>query len=242
MASNGVRIMAKTSEISGGTVRDKVIDALMALAAERDWDQIEIGDIAEQAGISLAEFRDVFPSKGAILGGFARRIDHAVLAGATDDLADESDKDRLFDVLMRRFDALSPYKHALMRMTPSLMRDPISLAALNQVAVNSMRFMLASAGIDTEGPSGALKLQGSVLMFAKLLDVWFHDEDPGMSKTMAAMDAELARGRMLVSRLDDLCRLTAPLSGALHRAAERGWRMAERRSQPRGNPDIDPSI
>ena len=141
--------MAKTSEISGGTVRDKVIDALMALAAERDWDQIEIGDIAEQAGISLAEFRDVFPSKGAILGGFARRIDHAVLAGATDDLADESDKDRLFDVLMRRFDALSAYKHALMRMTPSLMRDPISLAALNQVAVNSMRFMLASAGIDT---------------------------------------------------------------------------------------------
>jgi AcrR family transcriptional regulator len=234
--------MAKAAEISGGTTRDRVIDALMALAAERDWDQIEIGDIAEHAELSLAEFRDLFPSKGAILAAFARRIDHAVLAGDNEDLASESDKDRIFDVLMRRFDALSPYKEALKRMTPALSRDPLSLAALNQVAMNSMRFMLASAGIDTEGPMGLIKLQGSVLMFAKLLDVWYHDEDPGLSRTMAAMDTELKRGGMVISRLDDLCRLTAPLSGALHRAAERGFRMADRTSTPRGNPDLDPSI
>ncbi|NBQ40495.1 MAG: TetR/AcrR family transcriptional regulator [Alphaproteobacteria bacterium] len=234
--------MAKAAEISGGSARDRVIDALMALATERDWDQIEIGDIAERADISLSEFRDLFPSKGAILGAFARRIDHAVLAGDNEDLALESDKDRIFDVLMRRFDALTPYKEALKRMTPALSRDPLSLAALNQVAMNSMRFMLASAGIDTEGPMGLIKLQGSVLMFAKLLDVWYQDEDPGLSRTMAAMDTELKRGGMVVSRLDDLCRLTAPLSGALHRIAERGFRMADRTPTSRGNPDLDPSI
>ncbi len=234
--------MAKAAEISGGSARDRVIDALMALAAERDWDQIEIGDIAERADISLSEFRDLFPSKGAILGAFARRIDHAVLAGDNEDLALESDKDRIFDVLMRRFDVLTPYKEALKRMTPALSRDPLSLAALNQVAMNSMRFMLASAGIDTEGPMGLIKLQGSVLMFAKLLDVWYQDEDPGLSRTMAAMDTELKRCGMVVSRLDDLCRLTAPLSGALHRIAERGFRMADRTPTSRGNPDLDPSI
>jgi len=234
--------MAKAAEISGGSARDRVIDALMALAAERDWDQIEIGDIAERAYISLSEFRDLFPSKGAILGAFARRIDHAVLAGDNEDLALESDKDRIFEVLMRRIDALAPYKEALKRMTPALSRDPLSLAALNQVAMNSMRFMLAASGIDTEGPMGLIKLQGSVLMFAKLLDVWYHDEDPGLSRTMAAMDTELKRGGMVISRLDDLCRLTAPLSGALHRVAERGFRMADRQSTSRGNPDLDPSI
>jgi AcrR family transcriptional regulator len=234
--------MAKAAEISGSSARDRVIDALMALAAERDWDQIEITDIAKQADVSLGEFRDLFPSKGAILSAFARRIDHAVLAGDNMDLALESDKDRIFDVLMRRFDALSPYKLALKRITPALSRDPLSLAALNQVAMNSMRFMLASAGIDTEGPMGLVKLQGSVLMFAKLLDVWYHDDDPGLSRTMAAMDAELKRGGMVISRLEDVCRLTAPLSGAIHRAAERGFRMAHRTSASRGNPDLDPSI
>ena len=234
--------MANSADGTGVSIRDRVIDALMAQAETRDWDQIEIGDIADEAGISLLELRDAFPSKGAILGGFARRIDHIVLAGASDDLLGETDKDRIFDVLMRRFDALSPYKNALKRMAPAIARDPLSITALNQGALNSMRFMLASAGIDTEGPMGLLKLQGAVLMFAKLLDVWFHDEDPGMSRTMAAMDEELKRGGMIINRLGDLCRMTAPLSNALHRMAEQGRHMAERRHPPRGNPDLDPSI
>jgi AcrR family transcriptional regulator len=236
-------MMTNAANGASTSIRDRVIDALMALADERDWDQIEIGDIAESAGITLLELRDLFPSKGAILGAFARRIDHTVLAAASDDLLGETDKDRIFDVLMRRFDALSPYKSALKRMAPAIARDPLSVAALNQVALNSMRFMLASAGIDTEGPLGLLKLQGSVVMFAKLLDVWFHDEDPGLSRTMAAMDEELKRGGMILNRLGDLGRMTAPLSNALHRAVEKGWQMAsERHKAPHGNPDIDPSI
>jgi AcrR family transcriptional regulator len=236
-------MMAKAANGASTSIRDRVIDALMALAAERDWDQIEIGNIAEATGITLVELRDAFPSKGAVLGAFARRIDHIVLAGASDDLLGETNKDRIFDVLMRRFDALSPYKSALKRMAPAIARDPLSVVALNQAALNSMRFMLASAGIDTEGPLGLLKLQGSVIMFAKLLDVWFHDEDPGLSRTMAAMDEELKLGGMILNRLGDLNRMTAPFSNALHRAAEKGWKMAsERRKAPRGNPDIDPSI
>jgi AcrR family transcriptional regulator len=234
--------MAKAEEISGNSPRDRVIDALMALAAERDWNAIGVADIAEEAGITLAEFRDLFPSKGAILASFSRRIDHAVLAGTSDDLASEGDKDRIFDVMMRRLDALRPYKAALRQMAPSLSTDPLSMSALNQVALNSMRFMLASAGIDTEGPLGLVKLQGSVLMFAKIMDIWFRDDDPGLSRTMAALDAELKRGGTIVHRLEDICRLTAPLSKAVQRATERGLRKAERPFPDRHSPDWDPSI
>ena len=59
--------------------RDAVIDALMRLATDRPWDGIEITDIAREAGVSLATFRDLFPSKGAVLGAFSRRIDRIVL-------------------------------------------------------------------------------------------------------------------------------------------------------------------
>ena len=51
----------------------------MRLAADRPWNDIEITDIAEAAGVSLSEFRDNFPSKGAVLGGLAAV---ALLAGA----------------------------------------------------------------------------------------------------------------------------------------------------------------
>jgi hypothetical protein len=144
---------------------------------------------------------------------------------------------------MRRFDVLAPYKAALRRMMPGLAREPLSLAALNQAALNSMRFMLAAAGVETEGPVGFLKLQGAVLAYAKVMDVWFRDEDQGLSRTMAALDEELKRGGMVIHRLEDLERMAAPLSGALHRAAERGWAMAkERRAPRRTDADLDPSI
>ncbi len=227
----------------GHSTRDRIVDALMDLAAERDWDRIEISDIAERAGVTLLEFREAFPSKGAVLGSFNRRIDQLVLGDDDKSLVDESTRDRIFDVLMRRFDALSPYKHGLKRMAPSLARDPLTLAALNQAALNSMRFMLAAAGVDSEGPMGVIKLQGAVLAYAKVMDVWFRDEDPGLSRTMAALDEELKRGGMVINRLEDLERMTQPLSGALHRMFERGMAMAKKeRGAPRSDADLDPSI
>ncbi|NBU13923.1 MAG: TetR family transcriptional regulator [Alphaproteobacteria bacterium] len=227
----------------GHSTRDRIVDALMELAAERDWDRIEISDVAERAGVTLLEFREAFPSKGAVLGSFNRRIDQLVLGNDDKSLSDESTRDRIFDVLMRRFDALSPYKHALKRMAPSLARDPLTLAALNQAALNSMRFMLAAAAVETEGPVGAIKLQGAVLAYAKVMDVWFRDEDPGLSRTMAALDEELKRGGMVINRLEDLERMTQPLSGALHRMFERGMAMAKKdRAAHRADADLDPSI
>ena len=142
--------------------RKAIVEALMDLASRRAWHEIEITDVAKAANVSLAEFRDLFPSKGAVLGALSRQIDRQVLEGTSDDLAGEPARERIFDVLMRRFDALAPYKPALRRITQDLRYDPVSLAALNKVSLNSQRFMLAAAGIDTEGPLGALKLQGAV--------------------------------------------------------------------------------
>lgn len=227
---------ASSAPPPAGTARDRIVDALMALAAARDWDEIRLGDIAAEAGLTLAELREHVPSKGAILAAFNRRIDKVVLEGTSDDLADESVKDRVFDVMMRRFDALAPYRDALKRIVPALRRDPLALGALNGLALNSQRYMLESAGVDTEGPMGAVKLQGAVLVFARVLDTWLEDEDPGFAKTMAALDRELTRGGRIIGGLSDACRLTAPFRAILTRAADRGRRARERqraRREPR---------
>ena len=197
--------------------REAVVEALMRLAAEQPWNDIEIGDIAREAGISLAELRDLFPSKGAVLGGLARLIDTKVLEGDASDLAEEPTRERLFDVMMRRLDALAPYKPALRRISYALRGDPLSLVALNGVALNSHRFMLAAAGIDTEGPLGRLKLQGSVIAFARALETWLEDDDPALARTMAKLDREIRRGETFMERAEDARRLTAPFR-ALGRA------------------------
>jgi AcrR family transcriptional regulator len=210
--------------------RDRIVDALMTLAAEQPWNDIEIGEIAREANVTLAEFRDAFPSKGAVLAGLARRIDRQVLQGTSDDLAEEPARERLFDVLMRRLDAMAPYKRALRRIAFALRSDPLSLLALNGVALNSMRFMLAAANISTEGPLGNLKVQGTVIAFANTLETWFTDDDPSHARTMARLDREIRRGERFIERAEDARRLTAPIR-ALGQALFEGVRGSGRRRE-----------
>ena len=191
--------------------RNAIIDALLELAGERNWEDITISDVAARANVSLSTFRDIFPAKGAVLAGFSRRIDHIVLDAAGDGLTGEPVKERLFDVLMRRLDALAPYKLGLEAISDWTRRAPLAAAAINRVVVNSMRFMLEAAGIESEGPVGAFKLQGLALAWMRVLRVWFRDDDPGLASTMAALDRELTRGGGFVARAEDLNRLVSPL-------------------------------
>jgi AcrR family transcriptional regulator len=191
--------------------RTAIVEALLELAGERSWEDINISDIAQRANVTLSTFRDYFPSKGAVLAGFARKIDKEVLEGTTQDLVGEPAKERLFDVLMRRLDALAPYKLGVEGIVEWARRDPMAAAALDRLEVNSMRFMLEAAGIDSEGPVGVLKLQGLVFAWLRVLRVWFRDEDPALAATMAELDRALTRGGKFVARAEDLNRLAAPL-------------------------------
>lgn len=218
--------------------RARIVEATMSLAAERDWSSIELTDIATRADVSLADLRDAFPSKDAILGGFARMIDRKVLDGVNDDLAGEPAKDRLFDVLMRRIDALAPYRDGLKGLRRSLSRDPLTLMALNSVALNSHRYMLAAANIPTSGPLGQMKVQGLAIAFNRVVDGWLsEDDDPDLSKTMAALDRALTRGGVLLDRAEDAMRLTAPFRAFCHSFKEAGERFRDRMREQRGRGD-----
>ncbi len=59
--------------------RERVVDAALVLATRHDYGDVTLSDIAHEANITLAELRDLFPSKGAIIGGFLRRIDRQIL-------------------------------------------------------------------------------------------------------------------------------------------------------------------
>ena len=209
--------------------RGKIVDALMDIARDRRFEDISIRDICKAAGVSLADFRDSFPSKGAVLAGLSRRIDRAVLSQDSEQLADESPRERLFDILMRRLEAMAPYREGLRETTAWLRRDPVAALAMNQLVVGSMRFMLEAAGIEVEdGPAGTIKLQGLALAWARIIGVWLDDEDPGLSKTMAELDRELTRGERAVASVDRLNDLASPFRALAQAALDTRRRLRER--------------
>ena len=212
------------ADIQAGTKVDpraRIVDALLALAAERRFEEITIAEIAGRAEVSLADFRDAFPSKGTILAGFTRRIDRAALSAGGADL-DASKRDRLFDALMRRLDAMAPYRAGLREVVAWLKRDPVAALAMNQSLINSLRFALASAGIDSEGVGGAVKLQGLALAWLRVVEVWLDDSEPDLGKTMAALDRELTRGEKIVGAIEGFERIAEPLAAAAVAACAKG--------------------
>ena len=170
---------------------DRIIDATMALLAERPFEAVTLTAIADKAGVSLATLAAHFPTRGHILDAFARRIDHEVLSRDTSDMAGEAPRDRLFDVLMNRLEALSPYKGAIKGLMQAIRRDPALGLALNAISVRSATWMLAAAGLAPVGWRGRFVTQGLAVTFARVLRVFVDETDPGLPRTMAALDKAL---------------------------------------------------
>ena len=178
-----------------------IIDAALDLARTRAWRTISLSDIADQAGVPLAQVYASFQSKAAIVGGFMKRIDQHVLDGAAVD-ATEPARDRLFEVLMRRFDALAPHKDAVAAILGGLCAEPAAALAQSPRVLCSMAWMLEAARVPADGLIGLVRIKGLALIHANALRVWLADDTPDMSKTMAAVDQGLCRAEGLVR----LCR------------------------------------
>ncbi len=179
--------MVKKADIPG-----HLVDAALAAAAERGWRSLSLNDIAEAGGLPLSKVYPVFRSKRAILDAFARRIDEQVLAGQPKQWdAEDTPRDRLFDVLMRRIDALTPHKAGLAAVMRDAGRDPVAALSGTPRLLRSMSWMLEAAGIDSTGPAGTLRTRGLALIWLMTLRAWIVDDSPDAAKTMAALDSRL---------------------------------------------------
>jgi AcrR family transcriptional regulator len=192
------------SETSARSERERIIAAFMALLAEKPIERIGLAEIARAADVSLAALRGEFGSTLAILAAHMKETDRAVLAAIDADMAEEPPRERLFDVLMQRLETLAPHKDAVRSLMRSLACNPGLAFTLNGLAVQSQQWMLTAADIDAAGPRGMVRAQGLAVLFASVLRTWVDDDDPGLARTMAALDRALARGQRWSGFLDDL--------------------------------------
>lgn len=200
--------------------RDRIIEALLSLLAERRIERVDLAAVAERAGVPLAEMRREFSSLIGVLAAFMRGIDEKVLADGLDaELAAAPARERLFDVLMRRIEILKPHRAAIRSLARSARRDPPLALALNALSLRSAQWMLAAAKIDAGGLAGCVRAQGLVLVMARTYRVWFEDDDPGLARTMAALDRELANGERALNLLGGMCRLVPRFGGRRRRRA-----------------------
>ncbi len=131
-----------------------VVSTALELVAEHGRQAWSMREVAEQTGLSLTDLHAILPLRAALLPALTEVVEQAMLeeVGTFAEFTEDENKwDRLFALLMRRFDALNPYKPAMRVLQRDLRRDP--LAALWGISrlVQSMTLTLEAAGGSNAG-------------------------------------------------------------------------------------------
>lgn len=185
--------MAKKAEPSPQHMIRVAID----LAAERGWNALSLGEVAAAAGVPMTELYRHFPSKAGLLAGFSRLVDEEMLAESVDE--ESSPRDRLFDLMMRRFDALNAHRGGVKAVLRDLSCDPLGALAHQGQVERSMRWTLEAAGLSASGLFGMLKVRALGLIYLNVLRIWARDESEDMSRTMAALDRSLRQAEQFAN-------------------------------------------
>lgn len=193
-----------TQAPSPEAIRDAVIEATMDLAARSGWRNLTMAEVAADASLPLSQVLIPFPTKYAVVNAFQDRIDARMLAaadrygqdnGETDDI-----RDRLFDLLMERFDALAPYRAAMAEIAKDSIGDPGALCFIPRMG-RTMARVLEATGLKASGPFGLLQAKGLALVYADAFRIWVRDDSPDQARTMATLDRGLRRAEKTVRLL-----------------------------------------
>lgn len=167
-----------------------LITAAFSEAAAAGWSAVTVVGAARAAGLPLDEARTRFPGKAAILLRLGQHADTHTLAGPP---PEGTIREQLFDLLMRRFDALQPHRAGIEALLRALPFAPATALLLADATRRSMTWMLQAAGADTSGAAGALRVSGLVAVWTYTVRAWLRDESGDLAATMAALDRGLGR-------------------------------------------------
>lgn len=185
--------------------RNRAIRAALDLAAERGWAGVTFTEIAERTGLGLADLRRDFTCKTDMLKGFQFEVDAEVLAKIKPATPEQTPRDRLFDLIMTRFEVMAPYKAALARIHAALRCHPGEAVQLLCSTLASQYWMLAGAGAKLNGAGAGLRVTGLAAIYAKVFRVWLDDTSPGLDRTMAALDRSLQSGEHWLTSMETAC-------------------------------------
>jgi AcrR family transcriptional regulator len=176
-----------------GTPLDRILDAGLAEAAAVGWRHVSMEGIAARAGLGLGEVVLQVPNKVCLLRGLLDRVDALTLSPVKKIDAEDSPRDRLFEILMRRFDAINADRDGYKAVMTGVARDPAAAVASICRLERSFVAMLEGAGISTSGLKGLIRVQGLKGVALAGLRAWMNDDSEDLAKTMAALDRALER-------------------------------------------------
>jgi AcrR family transcriptional regulator len=170
-----------------------LVKLAFALLGERRWARFSFAELARRAEMPLAAVYAELPDRGALLRALGRRLDAEMLGLDMAELDGMTPRERVFELVMRRLDAMAPYKDGLRAIGRETARRPALIAAACcNVDRLSRRLLDAAGGGDQRGPAGdAVARQVMGAIYVRVFGVWLDDDTTDMARTLAELDRRL---------------------------------------------------
>ncbi len=179
------------------TARAAFARGVLKIAGAKPWREVTIFDIADAAKVEAASLAGFSPADAA--DSLDDHFDRAAAAGVTAVDRTQGLRDRVFDVAMKRFEAMEPHRTALLALEDG--RDGVAIASAFGRAGRTARWLLTLAGESVDGVDGAAKVQGLAVVLTRAHSAWRDDKDGDFVKTMAALDKGLRQAETWSERL-----------------------------------------
>jgi hypothetical protein len=179
-------------------VRRDLARAALTLASSTPWREVTLLKLADTAARPISDFYGASP--GEAVDCVEEAFDRAI--GDNLEALDpaQSVRDRLFELIMRRFEAMEPHRAAVLAMEAGADRDPTLMAAAHQRHVRCARWVLALSGLEADGMTGQARAQGLGVIIGQARMAWRGDDAGDFNKTMASLDKNLRRAEEMFGR------------------------------------------
>jgi len=169
----------------------KGVQAALKLAETEKWSAITLAAIAEEAGLGLKDFH-AHADKDVLTAAVEGEFDAGMSEGSID--PDETARTRLFDVIMMRFETMEAVRDGAMSFLRWRDRSIDGLGLRLKGRAASAKWALACAGLDgaSQLPRG-VQITAIGWAIAQAERAWRIETSADLSRTMAALDAELIK-------------------------------------------------
>ena len=184
---------------------DSIVDTALSLASKGKWEDVTLGDVSDVTKIPMPEIVNAVGTKFGILSLYLRRLDAETLANLDHDTTDASIRERIFDTLLCRLDAMDVHKTAIDSIIRATLQDPLVTWHSAQLLGRSLTYMLEVSGVSSSGISGFSRISGLGIIYLRTLQIWLTDDSADMSKTMAELDKRLRQAESAIRWLNEKC-------------------------------------
>ena len=166
----------------------KIIEESFLFIDNIGWKEFSIERFAEENNYKTSEVKNFISNKNDLLIEFSKMIDEKVELNINIEEFENSDvKDNIFELIMMRFDAMTPFKGGLKKIINEI-KSPIILKEISQNILVSMDFYLEFSNAYDDTIFDVIKKKSLFLIYSYCFKVWLNDDSKELSKTMSELD------------------------------------------------------